>query len=328
MNVAYMPFTHISESIARRLYALVGPVAVYQPIKSRIPEALPAMADAGLVEIRTPVPHDEERLTAALREFFNWAQMNPASSSAGVGYFGARQGTVPFFDETVINRIRTDIQHYGESDGRSDDPDALFRARLFLALAQDNDMTVHSLQRDLGEFRAMEQAFIESLEDTDETSFRRGMVKSGVWEEDAGARHTLQRLRYWGTLAAVDSPHMMVTTSPAAVDALLEHLGETTGLKKWHQCEIPLPEADSPPALMPYLNDLAAATSPETAEPSELERCIDKTTSGPVAPMTLYLAANCTPGQFIGQMIEISPREEECQGTGPWRHTLILLVAK
>ena len=328
MRIAYMPFTHLAESTARKLYTLFGPVAVYQPMKIRIPETLSALAAAGLVELRTPITHDEERLAAALTEFTNWVQMNPASSSAGAGFFGARQGTVPFFDETVINRIRTDIRHHGEAGGRSDDPDALFRARLFLALAQENDMAVDSLRRDLGKVRDMEQAFIASLEDADETSFHRGVLNNGVWEEDAGAKHTIQRLRSWSTLAAFDPPQIMVTNSPAVIETLSEHLGENTGLKKWIQCKIPLIEADSPPVLMTRLAGLATGNSLDATESSELERCFDKEASGPFAPVTLYLAANWTPERFIGQMSETAPHEKEGQVARPCRHTLILLVAK
>jgi hypothetical protein len=40
MTPAYMPFTYLSESTARILMALVGPVVIYQPLKTNIHESL------------------------------------------------------------------------------------------------------------------------------------------------------------------------------------------------------------------------------------------------------------------------------------------------
>ena len=46
--------------------------------------------------------------------------------------------------------IRTDIQRHGKSNDQSDDPDALFRARLFLALAQENAWPIDAIYREPG----------------------------------------------------------------------------------------------------------------------------------------------------------------------------------
>jgi hypothetical protein len=117
---AYMPFAYLSEPTARILTALVGPVVVYQPLKANIPESLGALAMQGLVEIRTPITRDDDRLRAALSEFNEWARMNPGKSTPGAGFFSQRQGEIPFFEETAVNRIRSDINRYGQSGGAAD----------------------------------------------------------------------------------------------------------------------------------------------------------------------------------------------------------------
>ena len=149
MQAVYMPFTYLSAATARSLAALVGPVVVYQPLQPNIPEALTELASQGLVDLRTPIIGDDDRLRAALAEFTDWARMNPGKTTAGVGFWGVRQGTVPFFDDTTINRIRSDIQRYRSSEARSEVSEAGFSARLFLCLAQQNDLAVAHLHHGL-----------------------------------------------------------------------------------------------------------------------------------------------------------------------------------
>ncbi len=92
LTTAYMPFTCLSEPTARLLTALVGRVVVYQPLKMNIPESLTALVSQGLVEIRTPITRDDDRLRAALAEFMHWARMNPARNDPGGRFFQPTTG--------------------------------------------------------------------------------------------------------------------------------------------------------------------------------------------------------------------------------------------
>ena len=151
----------------RVLAALVGPVVVYQPSEVVATNSLAALAAQGLIEIRTPLTADEQRLKAALAEFTQWARQNPGRSTPGAGFIGSQQGKVPFFDESMISRIRSDIKQYGSSPADTDNQEAGFSARLFLAVAEENDRATAQLDHDLKRFKALEQGFLDSLVDSD-----------------------------------------------------------------------------------------------------------------------------------------------------------------
>jgi hypothetical protein len=186
MTPAYMPFTYLSESTARILNRLVGPMVIYQPSKKNIPDGLSTLASQGLVEIRTPITDDDDRVCAALAEFTDWVRLNPGTSTPGAGFISARQGEIPFFDETTINRIRSDIKRYHSTDPQVDVSEAGFSARLFLAVAQENDLAADLLDHDLHRFKVLEKDFLDALKDTDDVTFKREASGETLWREDPG----------------------------------------------------------------------------------------------------------------------------------------------
>ncbi|WP_157068045.1 hypothetical protein, partial [Desulfosarcina cetonica] len=255
MTPAYMPFTYLSTALADTLAALVGPLVIYQPMADGVSENLTALDERGTIAIRVPLSGDEDRLAAALAEFTRWARLNPGKSTAGAGFISSRQGMVPFFDETTINQLRTDIQQYGRPDAGSDAAEVPFSARLFLAVAQNNDSTTDHLDDDLSRFKAMEQKFLDSLDGADDVAFNRHGTGAELWREDPGARQTVQRIRAWATLAAADtdSPDLLVTTSAAVVDTLMERFGDTLALETLATIRLGVPQAGDDPLLAAVL---------------------------------------------------------------------------
>lgn len=309
MKAVYFPFTCLSESTARRLARLVGPVVVYQPLETEIPGELKDLEANGLIEIRTPLNGDEDRLRSALAEFTEWARLNPGKLTAGAGFLGARQGEVPFFDETAVNRIRSDIKNYGQPGRHEAKTDKGFSARLFLALAQENDRTVDSLGQDLDRFKAMEKDFLETLKDADEAGFSRKAYGGTLWREDRGARLTGQRIRAWANLAAADEnlPEVMITTSPAVIDALLETAEKGDGLEKLADTRLAVPD---PPILdtmgEPLLDRVMSTLGEGEIEPS-VDLCAagwPAATSETGAAVGLYAAANRSPANWVGRLAD------------------------
>ncbi|MBC2712385.1 MAG: hypothetical protein HGJ94_15795 [Desulfosarcina sp.] len=333
MTPAYMPFTYLSEPTARLLNALVGPVVLYQPLEKKIPESLSALASQGLVEIRTPMTRDDDRLQAALAEFTDWARMNPGRSTPGTGFFSARQGEIPFFDETAINRIRSDIKRYRQSDHladhQSDETEVGFSARLFLAVAQENDMAADRLDHDLNRFKALEKDFLEVLKDADEAGFNRQTHGGTIWREDPGTKLTGQRIRAWAALAAADAklPELLVTTSSAVIDTLLETSGEALRLEKLADMRLCVPSAGTTPVLGRVLADLAVQETLPSADLSAFASLAAELASEPAVTVTLFVAANRTPATVISRVAPAtaSPPEENGKPKSV-RHTLIVLV--
>jgi len=324
MKAVYFPFTYLPESTARQLTRLVGPVVVYQPLEPLIPAEMKDLESKGLIEIRTPVAGDEERLRAALAEFTEWARMNPGKSTAGAGFLGARQGEVPFFDETAVNRIRSDIKNYGRS-GRSDaKTDEGFSARLFLALAQENDRAVDSLGQDLDRFRAMEKDFLEALKDADEAAFSRKAYGGTLWHEDRGARSTGQRIRAWANLAAADGnlPEVMITTSPAVADLLLETSEKGSGLEKLADTRLTMPEEIGVPLLGRLLSGLGEGTIDLSGD-----ICAEGWPSAPSeagVAVCLYAAVNRSPANWVGRLVD--PDAVLSSAANETIHTMVVAV--
>jgi len=309
MKAVYFPFTYLSESTARQSAWLVGPVVVYQPLETGVPDEMKESASKGLIEIRTPLPGDEYRLQTALAEFAEWARLNPGKSTAGAGFIGTRQGEVPFFDDTTVNRIRSDIKNYGQSGRPEAKTDQGFSARLFLALAQENDRAVSSLDQDLDRFKAMEKNFLQTLKDADEAGFNRQAYGGTLWREDRGARSTEQRIRAWANLAAADEmlPEVMITTSPAVIDALQEKAENGNGLEKLADTRLavpatPISETMGDPLLDRVLSALCDGTTELSGDLGAAGWPV--ATSGKGVAVGLYVAENRSPMQWVRHLAD------------------------
>jgi hypothetical protein len=333
MKSAYMPFTYLSGSTARTLASLVGPVVVYQPLESNIPESLSELASQDLVEIRIPVARADDRLRAALSEFTDWARMNPGKSTPGTGFIRQRQGEVPFFEETAVNRIRSDINRYRQSDGPADHEkeiaEAEFSARLFLALAQENDLATDRLDQDLNRFKASENVLLDTLKDDDEVGFDRQGVGAAVWRDDPGAMLSGQRIRAWATLAVADTvqPDALVTTSRAVIDTLLETHGEALNIGRLADIRVPVPPAGTAPQLSGLLADMANRESFSSADFSSIASPTADAASGPAVTVTFFSAVNRTPATAIRRMAPvILAQHGKKEKPNSVRNTLIILV--
>jgi hypothetical protein len=328
MTPVYMPFTYLSESTAIVLNRLVGPMVVYQPTEKNIPADLRTLASQGLIEIRVPVTRDDDRVCAALAEFTEWMRMNPTTSTPGAGFFGARQGETPFFDENAVNRIRSEIHRYRSPGPRADESEAEFSARLFLAVAQENDLAADQLDHDLNRFNALENDFLETLTDADDAGFPRKASGGTLWREDPGAKLTGQRIRAWFKLAAAaEPPDLLVTTSASVMDTLMDAHGENLNLARLAGIRLAVPPADAPPLMGRVLADLAAGDSlPDTHLGSFTALAADAADETGIT-VTLFGAVNRSPAAVLGRMApDADSPARETDSPEPIRHTLFLLV--
>jgi hypothetical protein len=329
MTPVYMPFTYLPEFTARTLNRLVGPIVVYQPSKKIVPDSLSTLVSQGLVEIRTPIVHDDDRVSAALAEFTDWVRLNPGSSTPGAGFFSARQGEIPFYDETTINRIRSDIKRHDQSDHPADPSEAEFSARLFLAAAQENDRSADLLDHDLKQFKAQEKAFMDTIKDADDVTFNRESYGGTLWREDPGAKLTGQRIRAWSSLALADKmvPELLVTTSRPVMDTLLDVHGDTLNLERLAEIQLAVPSADAVPLLGRVLEDLATGDILPGADIAPFSALAAETASETAVTVTLFSAANHPPAAVIRRMAPAAAALPEEDGyPKSIRHTLFLLV--
>lgn len=325
---AYMPFTHLAASSARTLNSLVGPVVIYQPIKKRVAENLDRLTAKGMIELRAPLTRDDDRLCSALAELIDWGRMNHGRSAAGANIVRTGQPEIPFFDDTAVSRIRSDLRRREAAAGPEPDrSEAQFNARLFLALAQENDLAGESLDQHLSHFQTLATAFLEHLPEADGAAFSRQNRGSALWQQDPGARLTGQRMRAWATLAAADPtpPEMLITTSSAVIDWLLEAPEDLLSLEKLAEIRISLPPADTAPLLLRPLAALAAGSTEGLAELTALT--VNGAAESTVCA-TVYRAADQPPAAFLRRMARaavVAPLPK-CPPPAV-RHTLIVGVA-
>lgn len=330
MKPVYMPFTYLTEPTARILSALMGPVLVYQPLENRIDGSLTALADQGLIDIRTPLTGDENRLAAALSEFTQWAGENPGRSTPGADYVGSLQGTVPYFDDSSISRIRSEIKQYKGRPADTNAQETGFGARLFLAAAEQNDRATAHLDQNLEHFKALEQGFLDSLPQGDEAEFSRHALGLQLWREDPGAKRTEQRIRSWATLAVADSewPNcFIITTSPAVVDMLVESWDAVMSIEQLASIPLAIASDDAPLILNTVLAELAVRDFLTTDACDALVALKSDDPDAPAIVVTLYAAIDCPPASMLRKLAPAGARRAE-KKTDPTKvhHTLIVLV--
>ena len=332
MKPVYMPFTYLTEPTARILSALMGPVVVYQPLENRVDDSLTALAGQGLIDIRTPLTGDENRIVAALSEFTQWAGENPGRSTPGADYVGSQQGSVPYFDDSSISRIRSEIKQYKGRPAETNAQETGFSARLFLTAAEQNDRTTTHLDQNLKQFKALEQGFLDSLVEGDEADFSRHALGSQLWQEDPGAKRTEQRIRCWATLAAADSewPNFLITTSPAVVDMLVETWDAVMPIEQLTKIRLAIVSNDASPILSPVLAELAVQDSLTADTADTCDALVALKNNDPDAPaivVSLYAAIDCPPASMVRQIAPAGASWAE-KKTDPAKmhHTLIVLV--
>ncbi|HSO18256.1 MAG TPA: hypothetical protein VLT88_02290, partial [Desulfosarcina sp.] len=231
--------------------------------------------------------------------------------------------------ETAVNRIRSDIRRFQSAGQPADPAEAAFSLRLFLALAQENDMAVDGLDQDLFRINALEKNFLETLNDADDAAFSRQGIGSVLWREDPGARLTAQRIRAWAGLAAADAdlPQWLLTTSPAVMAAVLEAHANDCPIEKVAHTRLSVPFEDGPPILGEALEAMAIAESISAVDLSAFHLPTADGTDASVIEVSLYAASDRTPADVLRRMAPKSvPAPASADRPASVRHTLLALV--
>jgi hypothetical protein len=76
MTPIYFPHTYVTRSVMEDVQACFSPVVLYQPCAADIPPLLREWEKRGQVELRVPVPTEEEKLATLLTDFRNWAALH------------------------------------------------------------------------------------------------------------------------------------------------------------------------------------------------------------------------------------------------------------
>jgi len=224
MDPIFFPLTYMSDTDMGVMRACFQQFAACQPSGLSVPEAMTTLAREGCLDICVPVQIDEKRLRTVLKEYRAWTDLH---QSGGLSYLKTLGDTVPFFDETALSKICSDIRQGGGGEPSDSETDSLFKAAVFLQIAQELDRENADVRRDLDRLRRKERNLFESLHGEGEGDVTREPedgVSSGT--EDPGAYMTAERVAAWSRLMSgnLASSGLFVTTSRAVFDFILDRV--------------------------------------------------------------------------------------------------------
>jgi len=110
MIPVYFPFTYLSRRTASALQVCFKQIAVFQPSIRTTPPDMKQMAHEGVIDLRTPIEKDEDKLESACAGYRDWGKRHQEN---GLMFYNAWPSTFPFFDDSSTQNIRADIQRSG-----------------------------------------------------------------------------------------------------------------------------------------------------------------------------------------------------------------------
>jgi hypothetical protein len=235
--ICYMPFTYLEERQKQVLTHIFGTFIVYSPAQSLLPSHMRSWGRQKELEIRHPMSVDPSHLIAAITEYKAWAELNQGSIGDMAVFFKTEQGRIPMMEETNPTQIGHRIRHYGEPRKR-DGNDSLFKAALFLSMAQEYDAHHHGVIREMDAVDAMERQMLQQLSGNTQAP---GLEISAAQPSKSSSGHhsisphmTLQRVRAWSRVAldGEQLPLLFLTSSQDVVDHVLEVFSDVETIKK------------------------------------------------------------------------------------------------
>jgi hypothetical protein len=331
--ICYMPFTYMDDPYMRKLTNALGPVSLFGSSPELMPSHMLAWAQKGMLDLRYPQGVHAGHLPRALQEFKVWADLHQGDIADMAGFFKSRQGQPPLVDETNPSSIGDQIRKFGQQV--SPEPaDSIFRAALFLAMAQDYDQQHDAVTQDLGAVMAMEQGMLARLAgDAQDRPDGFGVVPevgNSAGAFDTGAFMTARRVQAWAELACRDGrPEpftFFVTASPAVLDYLLDQFAQAQG--PW-RAKLDIEGSgtdDSNRKVLKALEALASAEDPTDWSPDYSQ---DRSAGTNTADLVIYTLTGISPHQFPYRLLSPGSRinQQAAPSQGPI-NTLIGLLER
>ncbi len=220
----YFPFTYVPEPMANALAGCFPGIIIFQAWKNSIPSFMRDMAKKGLIDLKTPLNSDEDRLNNLVKAYKQWAAAHKGSELA---FFKAHKEAVPFFDDTSSHGIRNQIKKTvsGKKNKEKEKIDPVLVARLFLCMAHEYDMDACQVDMELDKIKKLEEKFLENLTGGEKIGKDDFNIRASLaLKDDPGAHMTEERLDAWARLAAPESKDakIFVTGSKAVIDVILD----------------------------------------------------------------------------------------------------------
>ena len=157
------PYTSVSSDLRNVALQFFPSLTLIQPMESALGGDADSDSGADII-VHVPAKDRQPELESLIKAYHLWAQQHP---STDLSAWAGRKEAVPFFDETAVARIQSQIRR-GDLKQAASDP--LFDCRLFLGIAQEFDRQMAELARSLETFRKAEVRMMRELKGEMETA--------------------------------------------------------------------------------------------------------------------------------------------------------------
>ncbi len=309
MTPIYFPHTYLSRPVMEAVQACFSPVVLYQPTAMDIPPPLRDWEKTGQVELRVPVPAEEEKLASLLTDFRNWAALHRDKRGIDLAYFRTRKDRWPFFDETSGAWILADIKGKGRTETQPYET-RLLTARLLLRIAQEMDAQNDSLLTDLRRADEMERTLFRHMRGDE--AIPRQEIGALRAEPGTGADYMInERIGAWALLAAEDAVQKGPDASGIFITAsrsVAEHLtaSRPAAVKVFEAVDVPV-DSGRPEIMDNWRRGLLERLI-DLVHAEQAAEAADNVTWPPVpivegpadgATLRVYLFSGQSPGTFL-----------------------------
>jgi len=226
MKPIYFPYTYVPQWVAEALAACFKQFTVYQPSGRKLPSEMQPWIEANVMQIRVPVQTQDDAIAKAAKEFRVFADLHDDSKNLKTAVFRGQQGAIPYFGESTVSRIVSDVKKSSRSASDRADFDPVFSAQVFLDFAQEFDRQSAELNRDLCVNKRHSRDLLKEISGEKENGLPVTPLSAEIKVEDSAEYMALDRFQAWLRLYMIDPVHsgLFITSSPAVFNHLIENL--------------------------------------------------------------------------------------------------------
>lgn len=311
--ICFMPFADLSDQWIGQLTAALGPLEMCLAADSLIPTNLRSWMEKDMIQVNFPPDVDDAKLRQAVHEFNAWADVHHKDMGDLTGFFRSGQAP-PFVDETDPTQIHTQVRRYGRPSDHNM-VTQIFRAALFMALAQQYDRHQAALAQELTTAQAAERDMFSRLtgEPTESDECEGPLASLGPSLNYAGALDrglymTRQRIQAWAAVAQGCSrtAFAFITNSRVVYDGVLDILQETEPILPWNLTAERGVRDDQVPAQSPVVETRRGVLSELAHSPDPLAISVnDDLTAGAgdaLMRLELHVLAGCPPHRALARL--------------------------
>ncbi|MFZ7128731.1 MAG: hypothetical protein ACOWWM_21460 [Desulfobacterales bacterium] len=229
MQTFYFPFTDVTTAAARALHRCFGRFHILTTTEVASGQ-LNRLESDGLLKTICPHPEQDDAVRHTIGSVTGWGA---ALTEKDLRYFRMHTGDIPFFSDTSVSGIRSEIRSSASAGKREGGVDELLNAKVVLGLAEVLDRHRNELSEKLQGLENAEKDLQHWLsDDPREPGTPVGSVGRLDALPDPFALKLTERIQAWAVLAlsaaghlAVDPITLLATDCISVFEEMVELLG-------------------------------------------------------------------------------------------------------